>query len=130
MTRLLAILFVAFLIGASQHAAAQTASSEQTAFYNVMSKAYMDWKNTNNTETARMTSEEIYLNALQWRKSDAVKSLAKPVKKDLKKLVKLSKELDKLAKRTADDEIVKQKLAHVHKVYTDIAAVTGGPTTS
>ena len=129
MIRFLQTVLVLLAFGTAQTGFAQnTISAEQLAFHALINPAFMDWKNNNNVETARLTSNEIYLAALQWRKSDDAKHLARPVKKDLKKLVRLSKELTDEVRKTEDDEVIKQTLATINKVYNDIAAAVGGPT--
>lgn len=131
MKRILFAFIATFAFSAAQNSFAQTASGnwpEQTAFYTAVNTAYMAWKNNNNVEAVRSSADAIYAAAMQWRNSEMAKEAAKPVKKNLKKLAKLSKQLKKMAVKTGNDEDVKQKIAYLNKVYNDIAAVTGGPT--
>ena len=129
MKRILAILFFAFALTATQFASAQTATKwpEQTTFYNEMQAAYMAWKDNNNISAIRLHADEIYSDAVAWKQA-AKKELPKAAKKNMKKLVKYSKQLKALAAKADNDEDVKQKIAYIHSVYTDIAVVAGGPT--
>jgi hypothetical protein len=131
MKHILVTFIAAFVINITQHANAQTTTSpEQLAFHSVMSSAYQAWKSNNSVDMARQNSDAIYTAAVEWKSSEAGKSLAKPAKKSLKQLVKLSKQLKKLAAKTDNDEAVKQKIAHINKVYNDLVAVAGGPASS
>ena len=128
MKRILLALVVAFLVSAPQLVQAQTnASSEQTAFFTTMNAAYMAWKNNNNVEAVRQSADAIYSQAMTWKQA-AGSTLPKTAKKDMKKVVKLSKQLKKMAAKTGNDEDVKQKIAHLHSAYNSLAAATGGPT--
>jgi hypothetical protein len=127
MSRIILTVIVAFVIGLSQQVSAQSATSEQTTFYTSMQAAYMAWKDNNNIQAVRDRADEVYANAVAWKKSIG-KDFPKAAKKDLKKVVKLSKQLKAMAVKTGNDADVKQKIAQIHAAYTDVAAIAGGPT--
>jgi hypothetical protein len=124
MNRIAAFLIVAFLAVATQATKAQTATgwNERDLFFAVLDEAYNASKE-NNIELVRQRTGALYERAKLWRKSTpASGAWPKAAKKEMKKLVKLSKQLDKLVRNNAADADIKQKIAHVHKVYEDVAA--------
>ena len=66
-------------------------------------------------------SQEMVDKAIAWQKSTVPKDLdKKAVKKSLKKLVNEAKELNKLVKENAADNILTEKLSGLHDIFHEI----------
>ena len=69
-------------------------------------------------------SGEMVEKAVAWQKSTPPAEFDKPdIKKELKSLVKGSKELDKMVKKNAPDADITKKLSSVHDVFHNIVGL-------
>ena len=93
---------------------------EMESFHEVMSKTFHPAEE-GKLEPIRNRSQEMLDRAAAWEKSTAPEGYDKnAVKKSLKQLVKGSKEINKLVKENAADNILKEKLSSLHDVFHEI----------
>lgn len=93
---------------------------EMDSFHEVMSKTFHPAEE-GKLEPIRNRSQEMLDKAAAWENSAAPEGYDKSaVKKSLKQLVKGSKEINKLVKESAVDNILKEKLSALHNVFHEI----------
>ena len=94
--------------------------NEMEAFHEVMSKTFHP-SEEGKLEPIRTRSQEMLDKAIAWKNSSAPEGYDKNVvKKSLDNLVKGAKEINRLVKSKAADDILKKKLSALHDVFHEI----------
>lgn len=94
--------------------------AELKEFHSVMSQTFHPAEE-GKLEPIKTRSGEMLEKAITWRKSAAPADFDKPeIKKELKSLVKGSKELNKMVKKSASDADLTKKLTDLHDVFHNI----------
>lgn len=89
-------------------------------FHDVMSQTFHPAEE-GKLDPIKNRSGEMVEKAVAWQKSTPPSDFDKPeIKKSLTKLVKGSKELDKMVKKSANDADLTQKLTGLHDVFHEI----------
>jgi hypothetical protein len=97
--------------------------AELKAFHEVMSKTFHPAEE-GKLDPIKSRSGEMVEKAVAWQKSAPPADFDKPeIKKELKNLVKGSKELDKMVKKNASDADLTKKLTSVHDVFHNIVGL-------
>ncbi len=92
-------------------------------FHGVMSETFHPAEE-GKLEPIKSRSAEMVEKAVTWQKSTPPEEFNKPeIKKSLTKLVKGSKELDKMVKKNATDADLTQKLTDLHDVFHEIVGL-------
>lgn len=92
-------------------------------FHGVMSQTFHPAEE-GKLDPIKNRSSEMVEKAVAWQKSTPPAEFNKPeIKKNLTKLVKGSKELDKMVKKNATDDELKTKLTSLHDVFHDIVGL-------
>ena len=115
----LLLMFTAFVVAKPGHA--QKAKwQELDAFHEVMSKTFHPAEE-GKLEPIRKRSAEMLEKAIAWKNSAAPEGYDKDaVKKNLNKLVKGAKEINKMVKKNASDQELKEELSELHDVFHEI----------
>jgi predicted HAD superfamily Cof-like phosphohydrolase len=92
-------------------------------FHTVMSQTFHPAEE-GKLEPIKSRSGEMLEKAVAWQKSTPPEEFNKPeIKKELKSLVKGSKELDKMVKKSATDTELTKKLTDLHDVFHNIVGL-------
>ncbi|HSU28289.1 MAG TPA: hypothetical protein VLJ68_07905 [Chitinophagaceae bacterium] len=121
MKKILSLLFVlAALSITNRSQAQQPVWKEMEDFHTVMSETFHPAEE-GKLGPIRARSAEMVTKASAWKSSDAPNGFNKVVvKKQLKKLVKGSKEIDRLVVAKAADKVITEKLSALHDIFHDI----------
>jgi len=120
MKKMLPLLIVAITTFATVQAQQKAAWKEMDDFHEVMAKTFHPAEE-GKLEPIRNRSQEMQDKAAAWENSNAPEGYdKKAVKKSLKQLVKGSREINKLVKEKATDNILKEKLSALHDVFHQI----------
>ena len=93
---------------------------ELDAFHEVMSKTFHPAEE-GKLEPIRTRSQEMLDRAVAWKNSTAPEGYDKSaVLKNLKKLVRGSKEINKMVRKNASDNELKEELTELHDVFHEI----------
>ncbi len=93
---------------------------EMDSFHEIMSKTFHPAEE-GKLEPIRSRSGEMVEKAVAWKSSTAPKGYDKEaVTKSLNDLVKGAKDIDKLVKENAGDDVLKDKLSALHDVFHQI----------
>lgn len=118
------LLFAAVLMfGFAKNVQAQTKEKwkELDAFHELMSKTFHP-SEEGKLEPIKARSQEMVDKAIAWKNSTAPAGYDQnAVIKNLKKLVKGAKEVNKLVQKNAADAEIKEELAELHDVFHEIA---------
>lgn len=116
-----ACLFItALALFASVHAQDKKSWKEMEAFHTVMSETFHPAEE-GKLGPIKSRSQEMLDKAIAWKNSAAPEGYSKKaVKKSLGNLVKGAKELNKLVKENAADNILKEKLSALHDVFHQV----------
>lgn len=94
--------------------------TELDAFHEVMSKTFHPAEE-GKLESIRSRSAEMVEKAIAWKNSTAPEGYDKnAVKKNLSKLVKDVKEINKMVQKNASDKELKEELSELHDVFHEI----------
>ena len=94
--------------------------NEMDAFHEVMSKTFHPAEE-GKLEPIRSRSAEMVEKAIAWKNSTAPEGYDKnAVLKNLKKLVKGSKEINKMVQKNSSDKELKEELTELHDVFHEI----------
>ncbi|MFZ4545146.1 MAG: hypothetical protein ACOYOA_13920, partial [Saprospiraceae bacterium] len=119
MNKLISILSAAFLLFNVSVVSAQAKNdwAEKAAFHKVMSQTFHPMEESN-YKPIRERSGEMVASAIAWQKSPIPAEFknVKGIKKNLKKLVNESKELDKEIKANCKDAEIKDELTELHEI--------------
>jgi uncharacterized coiled-coil DUF342 family protein len=116
----LLMIFAAVAIAKPIHAQQKAKWQELDAFHEVMSKTFHPAEE-GKLEPIRTRSQEMLDRAVAWKNSTAPEGYDKSaVLKNLKKLVKGSKEINKMVKKNASDKELKEELTELHDVFHEI----------
>lgn len=97
--------------------------AELKAFHGVMSQTFHPAEE-GKLEPVKNRSGEMVEKAVAWQKSTPPAEFNKPeIKKELKNLVKGSKELDKMVKKNAADADLTKKITDLHDVFHNIVGL-------
>ena len=97
--------------------------AELKAFHGVMSETFHPAEE-GKLDPIKSRSSEMVEKAVSWQKSTPPAEFDKPeIKKELKALVKGSKELDKMVKKNAADADLTKKLTDLHDVFHNIVGL-------
>ncbi len=119
------ICMVAFVVGAAlffNPAQAQKKAkwAEMEAFHGVMSDTFHP-SEEGQLDPIRKRSQEMVDKAIAWKNSTAPEGYDQDaVKRMLKKLVRGSKELNKMVRKNETDDELKKELSELHDVFHDI----------
>ncbi|HMP91860.1 MAG TPA: hypothetical protein PKD90_03260 [Phnomibacter sp.] len=92
-------------------------------FHGVMSETFHPAEE-GKLDPIKQRSAEMVQKATTWKKSTPPAEFNKPeIQKSLTKLVKGSKELDKMVKKSASDEALTKKLTDLHDVFHEIVGL-------
>jgi len=121
MKKMVLLLFTALLFtGINSIKAQKTKWPEMETFHTVMAQTFHPAEE-GKLEPIKNRSEEMLDKATAWKNSKAPEGYnQKAVNKPLSKLVKGSKELNKLVKANATDAAIKEKIASLHNVFHEI----------
>lgn len=122
MKKILLLSFAALIFGFANNAQAQTKEKwkELDAFHEVMSKTFHPAEE-GKLEPIKSRSQEMVDKAIAWKNSTAPAGYDKSaVMKNLKKLVKGAKEVNKLVQKNASDAELKEELSELHDVFHEI----------
>jgi hypothetical protein len=119
MKKIACLLVIALLLITSVNA--QTKKwKEMEDFHTVMSETFHP-SEEGKLGPIKSRSQEMYDKAMAWQKSTAPEGYdKKTVATSLKKLVKGTKELKKLVKANATDNLLKEKLSGLHDIFHEI----------
>jgi hypothetical protein len=114
-------MMAAFMISAMAFAQPKPSDwAELKEFHGVMSQTFHPAEE-GKLDPIKSRSGEMVEKAVAWQKSSPPAEFNKPeIKKELKDLVKGSKELDKMVKKSASDADLTQKLVSLHDVFHNI----------
>jgi hypothetical protein len=97
--------------------------AELKEFHGVMSQTFHPAEE-GKLDPIKSRSGEMVEKAVAWQKSAPPAEFNKPeIKKELKELVKGSKELDKMVKKSASDADLTKKLTDLHDVFHNIVGL-------
>lgn len=122
MKKLLSLLLIFTAVAVTTPVQAQQKAKwqELDAFHEVMSKTFHP-SEEGKLEPIRNRSAEMVEKAIAWKNSTAPEGYDKnAVLKNLKKLVKGSKEINKMVRKNASDKELKEELAELHDVFHEI----------
>jgi hypothetical protein len=122
MKKLLSLLmiFAAMAVTKPVHAQQKAKWVEMDAFHEVMAKTFHPAEE-GKLEPIRTRSQEMVDKAVAWQSSAAPEGYDKnAVKKNLRKLVKGAKEINKMVKKNASDKELKDELSELHDVFHEI----------
>ena len=120
MKKTLLLLIAAITSFAAVQAQQKAAWKEMEAFHEIMAKTFHPAEE-GKLEPIRNRSQEMQDKAAAWRNSTAPEGYdKKAVKRSLEQLVKDSREINKLVKENAADNILKEKLSALHDVFHEI----------
>lgn len=126
MQKIACLLFTAFVLIASAQGQEKMAWKEMSDFHTVMSETFHPAEE-GKLGPIKSRSQEMVDKAIAWQKSTAPEGYdQKAVKKSLKKLVDGSKELNKLIKGNAADNVLTEKLSGLHDIFHEIMEKAGG----
>ena len=116
----LLMIFAAVAVTKPIHAQQKAKWQELDAFHEVMSKTFHPAEE-GKLEPIRSSSQEMLDRAIAWKNSTAPEGYDKSaVLENLKKLVKGSKEINKMVKKNASDNELKEELTELHDVFHEI----------
>lgn len=116
----LLMIFTAVAVSKPIHAQQKAKWQELDAFHEVMSKTFHPAEE-GKLEPIRTRSQEMLDRAVAWKNSTAPEGYDKSaVLQNLKKLVKGSKEINKMVKKNASDKELKEELTELHDVFHEI----------
>ncbi len=117
-------MLVAFVVGSAAMAQSKPSDwKELSAFHGVMSETFHPAEE-GKLDPIKSRSGEMVDAAKTWQKSTPPPDFDKPeIKSALDKLVKGSKDLDKMVKKKASDEELTKKLTELHDVYHEIVGL-------
>ena len=116
----LLLIFTAIVIAKPGHAQPKAKWQELEAFHEVMSKTFHPAEE-GKLEPIRSRSAEMLEKAIAWKNSVAPEGYDKnAVKENLNKLVKGAKEINKMVKKNASDNELKEELSELHDVFHEI----------
>ena len=116
----LVVIATAFLFINPANAQQKAKWNELDAFHEVMAKTFHPAEE-GKLEPIRSRSAEMVEKAIAWKNSAAPEGYDKnAVLKNLKKLVKGAKEIDKMVKKNASDKELKEELSELHDVFHEI----------
>ena len=123
MKKMLAML-VAVLFAAGAYAQPKPSDWAQLKdFHGVMSQTFHPAEE-GKLDPIKSRSGEMVEKAVAWQKSTPPAEFDKPeIKKELKNLVKGSKDLDKMVKKNASDADLTKKLTELHDVFHNIVGL-------
>ena len=126
MKKIACLLATAFVLIASVQGQKKEPWKEMSDFHTVMSETFHPAEE-GKLGPIKSRSQEMVDKAVAWQKSTAPEGYDKnAVKKLLKKLVDGSKELNKLVKESAADNVLTEKLSGLHDVFHEIMEKAGG----
>lgn len=128
MKKLLSVIIVAAALFVTKSANAQEKAkwAEKDAFHKVMSETFHPAEE-GKLEPIRKRSQEMVDIAIAWKNSTAPAGYEMDkIKKDLKKLVKGAKELNKEIQKNASDNDVKEDLTELHDLFHQITEKCSG----
>ncbi|MBL7724451.1 MAG: hypothetical protein JNK27_09890 [Chitinophagaceae bacterium] len=112
--------FATMFLAKSVQAQEKAKWNEKDAFHEVMSKTFHPAEE-GKLEPIRARSGEMLTKAIAWKNSDAPQGYNKAaIQKNLNKLVKGVKKLDKLVKKNASDTDLKGQLTELHTLFHEI----------
>ena len=115
---LLAVMFVTFFN--SCHSQEKVKWKEMEEFHTIMAQTFHPAEE-GKMEPIKSRSQEMLDKAIAWESSTAPAGYDQnAVKKTLKDLVKGAKEINKLIKENAQDNIIKEKLSGLHDIFHEI----------
>lgn len=116
----LMLLTTAFIVSSKSQAQEKAKWKEMEDFHSVMSATFHP-SEEGKLDPIKKKSQEMVDKAVAWQQSTAPAGYDKNVvKPSLKRLVKGSKELNKLVKNNAADNVLKEKLSALHDVFHEI----------
>lgn len=114
----LLLLYSGTILGQSK-----TEWAEKTAFHSVMATTFHPAEE-GNLEPVKKRSAELVAKAKAWKNSTPPAEYNTPaIKKNLKKLLKQSIQLDKMVKKKASDEKIKKAIFALHDQFHTIAEI-------
>jgi hypothetical protein len=119
MKKLISLLLLISVLFFTQKGQAQQKAkwNEMEAFHEVMSKTFHPAEE-GKLDPIKNRSAEMVQKAIAWKNSTAPAGYNKSaVSKNLKKLVKGARELDKMVKKNASDKELKEELTELHDVF-------------
>ena len=120
MKKTIYLLAIAFTLALTVHAQDKKPWQELKDFHAVMGATYPP-ADEGHLEPLKARSQELVDKAIAWEKSTAPEGYDKQaVAASLKKLVAGCKELNKLVKSKAKDEVLKKKITALHGVFHEI----------
>lgn len=121
MKKTVLLLIAAFVFsGINPILAQKTKWAEMETFHTVMAQTFHPVEE-GKLEPIKTRSQEMLDKATAWKNSKAPEGYdQKAIKKSLSKLVKGSKELNKLVKTNATDAVIKEKISSLHDVFHEI----------
>ncbi len=128
MKKLLSVIVIAaaLLVTKSANAQEKAKWAEKDAFHKVMSETFHPAEE-GKLEPIRKRSQEMVDAAIAWKNSTAPAGYEMDkIKKDLKKLVKGAKELNKEIQKNASDNDVKEDLTELHDLFHQITEKCSG----
>ncbi len=122
MKKIISFLMIAVAMATAAPAQTQQKAKwqELDAFHEVMSKTFHP-SEEGKLEPIRTRSQEMVDKAIAWKNSTAPEGYDKnAIKKNLSKLVKGAKEINKMVKKNASDKELKDELLELHGVFHEI----------
>jgi hypothetical protein len=120
MKKIACLLAVAFVLNASLHAQEKFSWKEMGDFHTVMSETFHP-SEEGKLAPIKSRIQEMVDKAVAWQKSTVPEGYDKnAVKKSLKKLVDGAKELNKLIKAKAADDVITKKLSSLHDLFHQV----------
>jgi hypothetical protein len=114
------MIIAAVAVAKPGHAQQKAKWSELDAFHDIMSKTFHP-SEEGKLEPIRSRSQEMLDKAIAWKNSTAPEGYnQKAVKKNLKDLVKGTKEMNKMVQDKAADAVLKEKLSKLHDTFHQI----------
>jgi hypothetical protein len=126
MKKIACLLAAAFVLIATVQGQKKEPWKEMKEFHTVMSETFHPAEE-GKLAPIKSRSQEMVDKAIAWKKSKAPEGYDKnAVKELLKKLVEGTKELNKLVKENASDNVLTEKLSGLHDVFHEIMEKAGG----
>jgi hypothetical protein len=120
MKKIACLLVAAFVLTAAVQAQEKMSWKEMSDFHTVMSETFHP-SEEGKLGPIKSRSQEMVDKAVAWQKSTVPEGYdKKTVKKSLKKLVAGSKELNKLIKENASDNVITEKLSGLHDIFHQV----------
>jgi hypothetical protein len=120
MKKIACLLVAGFVLMASSKAQEKMSWKEMSDFHTVMSETFHPAEE-GKMGPIKSRSQEMLDKAIAWKNSAIPEGYdKKTVKKSLKKLVDGSKELHKLIKANAADNVIKEKLSGLHDIFHQV----------